>query len=377
MRWLVLVGLLACAAAEAESRCRLTGEPWLEGRVASKPLGRNVDAKLGQSIAVYVAAPGEHDGKRVVFGDGGAGRVPFAECGGARVEWKRIEPRMEHDKTLAPNSSVKVYANAVVFGPRHGKWIGYDKLEYVETPLPSDGTAVLWVRDAKPSAAIGLPERKGELALLGVMHLAATIELAGATRHTPGMETTERDGQIGDRVFRYTIRSGDDFAGWLTSFFNVPYLFGSANFGAKSQAERYIGADCADLLVAGLRRAGHKLEYSSVAKLVATLQKVAGPVELQACKPGAKCEPTALKLGTDVKLGDLIAIDYVDADELPRNWDHIVALMADSGPGGIPDGVLGAEDLVADTGDRLGLRVQTLDHQGHIRLAVLRPRGAK
>lgn len=27
--------------------------------------------------------------------------------------------------------------------------------------------------------------------------------------------------------------------------------------------------------------------------------------------------------------------------------------MADSGPGGIPDGVLGIDDLVADTGDRL------------------------
>ncbi len=99
----------------------------------------------------------------------------------------------------------------------------------------------------------------------------------------------------------------------------MAYLFGSANFGAKSQAERYIGADCADMLVAGLRRAGHPIEYSSVAKLVSTLHKVAGPVELPACKPGKKCETTNLKFGVDVRPGDLIAIDYVSVDELPRS----------------------------------------------------------
>src|SRR5207253_2090875 len=96
--------------------------------------------------------------------------------------------------------------------------------------------------DARPS-----DPRLDDHGGLGAMRLAATITPPGGRRgaSTPG--AADRDGPgIADRVFRYTFRSGDDFLGWLTSYFNVPYLFGSAGHYEKAQAERYVGADCAD-----------------------------------------------------------------------------------------------------------------------------------
>ena len=189
---------------------------------------------------------------------------------------------MEHTHTPAPNGDIKVYANARVFGADHGRWLGFDRIEYVESSLaPAPGTATLALSDARPTAASGADlsaaGRVGEAERLGVMRLAATVELAGETRATAGAEDVP-DGTISAHVFRYSFRSGDGFLGWLTSYYNVPYLFGSAGKGARSQAERYVGADCADVIVAALRRAGLRtLEYSSVAGLVDKLGRVAGP----------------------------------------------------------------------------------------------------
>lgn len=374
--WLFSLLLLSGTRARAESnRCQLSGAPWLEARVGDGKLAtKAIDARIGETIDVFVAQPARLDDKVVVLGESGKGRVPFTACGDGAVKlaWRRIEPMMEHTTTKAPNITAKIYANAVVFGAKHGKWLGYDRLEYVETPLDGDH-GVLKVIEARPSKGVGIPDRDAGRAVLGVMRLAATVTIGKDTRSTPGIETADKDGQIGETVFRYTFRSGDQFLGWLSSFFNVPYLFGSAGFGKASQAERYIGADCADVLVAALRRTGYRMEFSSVAGLVGSLTQVAGPIELRECVEGRACKPTALRFGVDVQPGDLLAIGYVAAEELPRKWDHIVAVVEDSGPDGKPDGVLGPDDLMADSGDRLGLRILPLAHQGWIQLAVLRP----
>lgn len=347
MRSIVIVGLVA-ATAHAAPVCRLRGQPWLEGRLAgTRRTARAVEARRGQAIDVFVVAEGTRDGRRVRFSDDGArGHVPWAGCG-AEVEWRRVEPRMQHVATPAPNASVPVYANAVVLGPEHGKWIGYDRIEYFESALDGGGTRRT-VRDAAPSA--GPPRGEAWLGL-GVMRLAATVRLGATAATTPGADDTV-DGMIAPRVFRYSVRAGDDFLGWLTSYFNVPYLFGSAGKGARNQAERYLGADCADILVAALRRTGSRLEYTSVADLVDDLPRASGPV----------------------RPGDLYALDYVDFADLPRSWDHIVALVEDRGPDGRPDGKPGPEDLVADSGNADGLKIAPLAEQGEVRIAVLRPR---
>jgi hypothetical protein len=386
----VLSAVIACPAAAAP-QCQLHGRPHLEGRLAGagrpSALAAAVDARLGEAIDVFITAPGTLNGRAVLFSESGArGRVSWvtAGCPRAEVTWRRVEPRMQHDATPAPNADVALYANAVIFGPRHGAWIGFDRLEYFESALEggggnsSRGGWALRVRDATPAEPFAR-HRAADLLPLGTMRLTAEIAVGGAKVTAPGADDAP-GGMISARVFRYTIRRGDGFLGWMTSYFNIPYLFGSAGKGARSQAERYIGADCADILVAALRRAGGtRLDYSSVVDLVGRLRRVGGPVELAPCDSGAATPcPQAgprLRFGTSVAPGDLLALDYVGATDLPRAWDHIVAVVEDRGPGGgAPDGLLGPEDLVADSGSAEGLRFAPLGEQGRVRITVLRPR---
>jgi hypothetical protein len=371
---LLLLGLPARALA---ARCELTGTPWIEGRIASGARARAVDAQLGQTIRAFVAVPGRLDGRKVVFGESGSDRASWggADCPAVQIAWSNVEPRMQHEKTPSPNKTVSVFANAVVFGPNHGRWIGYDHIEYYESPRPDLQGWAVDVKDATPTEPHAR-QRPAELLPFGVMRLKVTIRHDGVTLASPGADDAPQ-GQIADRVFRFTIRRDDSFLGWLTSFFNVPYLFGSAGSGSRNQAERYVGADCADILVAALRRSGRRnLDYSNVSALVSKLQKVGTPAQIYPCPTAAPCEQPAprLRFGTDVRPGDLLAMNYQGASELPRAWDHIVAVVEDRGIDGAPaDGLLGPEDLVAETGSAEGLKFDLLGDQGAIRVVVLRP----
>ena len=358
---------------------------------ATAPLGtpprsasptRIVDARSGNLIDAYLVMPGTLDGRPVVFSeDGSPGRISFraSGCPPLQVAWRRVEPTLVHKLLKPPNPGLDVYSNAVLFGPRHGRWIGYDQLEYAATPLAGAEGLQLSVSDASPSLA-PVPPREVAYKGLGTMRLAATVRQGDKVYSTPGEQDAPK-GQIDDRVFRYSFRSGDGFIGWLTSYFNVPYLFGSAGEGVHNQAERYIGADCADVLVAALRRAGlSRLQYTNVGGVIDAIGRAAGPTIVRPCAPGAAPCPSGseppLHYGVEVRPGDILALDYLGAGELPRAWDHIVALVEDRGPDGVPDGILGPEDLVVDTGDGRALKFAPLAEQGAVRVMVARPKVA-
>lgn len=391
---LALLSLTGLAqAGEPAHTCEPRGRPWLEGRIRGRTqLASVVDAKLGEEVEIFVVMPGTLDGRPVQFSeDGSPGRVSWSGsgCPKLRVAFQRVEPRMQHTITKAPNGELKVYANSVIFGPSHGKWLGYDQLEYFETPLPASpadpGAARLLVRDARPTtpAAARPVGHEG----LGTMRLAATVALGATTLQTPGVGDVAA-GLISDRVFRYSFRQGDGFLGWLTAFYNVPYLFGSAGEGSRNQTERLLGADCADILVGALRRAGRRdLHYTNVGGVIDALGRSAGPTLVAACPsqaPGqdasailASCQSRSdppLRFGKDVQPGDILAVDYVGAGDLPRAWDHIVVLVEDRGPSGIPDGILGPHDIVADSGDAQALKFTPLNEQGTVRVLAARPR---
>ncbi len=366
----------APSAAGVEVRCELRGDARVVGRLAGAQ-GRAraaVDARLGESIEVFVQVPGRLDGRRVVFSEDGArGHVSWVDsgCPPAEVRWRRVEPTMEHVDTEPPNQGLSIYANAVMFGPKHGAWIGYDRLEYNASPIAEADDRWTWsVAEAGPSDSELRASRGAGMEHLGVMRLSAHVTpQGGASRRSPGAEGAGRGG-VGEDVFRYTIRGGDDVFGWLTSFFNVPYVFGSAGVGARAQAERYIGADCADVIVAALRRAGHRdFAYTSVAGLIRGLPRAAEPIVLDPSQGEANPARSAY---TPLP-GDILAIDYIGSASLPRPWDHVVVFVEDRGPDGQADGVLGPEDQVADTGDARGLRFSALGHQGHVRVLPLRP----
>lgn len=366
----LIAALLAPAPATSPPRCELRGDPWLEGAVADATRrGPAVDARRGEVVTVDLVAPGRLDGRPVIFAaKPGKGRLAWADagCPPIAIRWRRIEPRSEHVALPPPNPGLAIYANAVVFGPSHGAWIGHDRLEYVERPATaSDDRWTLELRDARPDDPAWLIGRDVADHDLGTARLAATLTPTdGPARSTAGLDAR---GQLDPRVFRYGFRRDDTLVGWLTAWFGVPYVFGSAGVGARSQAERFIGTDCADLIVGALRRAGRPdLAYSSVGGLVRALERVAGPLDVT--RAGGPVD------GYAPRPGDILALGYLGAAELPRAWDHIVVLVDDRGPGGAPDGRLGPEDLVADIGDGHGLKFAPLGQQGDVRVAVLRAR---
>ncbi|KHD07841.1 hypothetical protein PN36_24890 [Candidatus Thiomargarita nelsonii] len=78
---------------------------------------------------------------------------------------------------------------------------------------------------------------------VGSFWFQVEIEKRGKVRKSPGIENSD---YRAPKVFRVSIRDGSGYLGYLTSFFNVPGLFGSINY----QSKHYIGVDCADVLVA-------------------------------------------------------------------------------------------------------------------------------
>lgn len=322
-----------------------------------------VQARIGDEIEVRAAvqeddgsilcdvAPLRWDGRRA------RPRGPLA----ASVRFVRVIPRMQHVEGASPNPGIPSFSNAVLTGPSHGAWIGFDRLEYVEQALEV-GSAGAGIAIEGPRASV---RGTGEHGGAGSIWLAAEVTWGGRTLRTPDASRVDRFG-LRPEVLRVSFREGDDFVGWLATYFGVPNVFGSSGPGRDHQAERYVGADCADVLVGARRAMGAAMPYVSVAGI----GSVARPVSEVVRQRGDGTLDRALAWGRDVERGDLVAIDYVEEDdgdpELPRAWDHIGALVGDDG-----DGVL-------DGGDRLrhmthqGLEDRPLGREGEIRIRLWR-----
>ncbi len=202
--------------------------------------------------------------------------------------------------------------------------------------------------------------RDRQLAVLlqryGSFWFHAEVASDGIIYRSPGIEDSYYRG-ISPKVFRMSVRSGQGYIGYLTSFFNVPGLFGSINY----QSSNYIGVDCADVLMAALaawKKKPLKKNYN-VAMLVTGLTKVA-EFDLSDGKTAKK-----LRWGTDVRPGDFIAVRYPSH----RQYAHIGALYSDANKNGLLD----AADIIIHAGPApLHLsRLKDGNFDGHV--VILRP----
>lgn len=202
-------------------------------------------ARADHPVRLVAALEGIEDGRSVVFAD--VPRVDFGDGAGVRaaipfpageplvVRWWKVEPA----QTTADNEK----------GGFH-----WDPIAYRETEWLAENARTL-SRDADVHTTI-LPDRGG----LGTMAFKVEVRAAGTTLASPGRESTFRGGLSAD-VARVSYRRDDTFLGYLTELYNTPYIWASAGRGAEHQAERQIGADCADFICYGLRRAGGTMEY--------------------------------------------------------------------------------------------------------------------
>ena len=248
---------------------------------------------------------------------------------GGKIRWYQIIP-----------DTSKIYKNANMPWEKDAyKWIGLARIDYQRKELtgfqgrwriePFDNEKNTQVRALSDKAA----NSKFYHEDVGSFWFQAEVTKEGVIYRSAGIEDSDKKG-LSPKVFRVSIRNGEGYLGYLTSFFNVPGLFGSITY----QSNNYIGVDCADVLVAAYGKWKNKpIEKNyNVAMLVSQWAKVQefdlseGTVDKQ------------LKWGRDVLPGYFIAVRYSGS----KQYQHIGALFSDANQNGVLDG----DDLVIHAG---------------------------
>jgi hypothetical protein len=363
---IALIAIAACASTTLATSAAARPRLYLLAQSKTNRLpraGRSVNVKQGATVRLYLAV---RDRGRV-FSDAPRSRRrnrhqarryrPLSDLGRYRLRWFQVEPRPHHVDTQPPNAGNPAYSNATLFGRNHGKWLGFDTIEYHEVELSAfRQKGVLIIKRTHPSHArvnvnggLGTMRYKAQLTLLDRLDPKTGQPLVLST---PGAERTTRQG-ISRQVFRVTFRSSNHFVGFLRGFFNVPNVFGSAGGTRFHQTELYQGADCADVIVGAMRAAGARVPYTSAAglkryaravtpKLLLTKNGLFDPTTktpvnvqfLAANGSRSHSRKHPRRRGLAVKSGDLMLIDYVGFNASPRSWDHVAVVDRDLGKKG-------------------------------------------
>lgn len=179
---------------------------------------------------------------------------------------------------------------------------------------------------------------------LGTMRYKVEFIYNNKKFSTPGKESVNLQG-ITEDVHRISFRKGDDFIGWLTSFFNLPYIYGSdGKTDEDHQTEKNIGADCADLIVGAYRKMGNNIPYTYSVGLIDFTNTIIEESDLFTDGENFYNSHKLVKYGDDVKNGDLI---------LFGKW-HVGVIAEDkSNPKGFykgkADGIFNKYDLMIHT----------------------------
>lgn len=297
--FLVLAVAVAEGMASVRIQSRVDGGPW--GRDAA------ISPRKGQRIALKVD-------KRP----------------GASIRWYRIVPDLS-----------RRYKNAdFPWDPEPYRWRGFAKIDYRREEFT--GFRDRWEIDPFDAEGRILPSegRDGARALTpfdrtdaGSFWFQAEIAANGRLERSPGIDEAERGG-LPPAVFRISIRDGDGLLGHLTSFFNVPGVFGSV----PRQSGGYVGVDCADVLMAAYSkwRDVPMTEDLNVAAMVARFPRI-DAFDMEKGRPGK-----AVRWGAPVRPGDIIAVRYAGR----KQYQHVGALARDANRNGLLDG----DDVVLHAG---------------------------
>jgi hypothetical protein len=335
----ILIVTLACLGASA---------------LGQSERGTSASREASAALEIRWKAGAGGDWKRgpaeVVKGQAAALRVePIA---GASIRWYQIAP-----------DTRKYYKNAnFPWEPNAYKWVGYGKVEFLrremtgwrdrwEVALPNGGPRGVIAPELAWTDAGRFYHSD-----FGSFWFEAEVRSGDRVSRTPGLAAMTDRG-LSPSVFRLSVRQDNSLPGWITSFFNVPGLFGCTPW----QSANYIGVDCADCMMAACARWKSQplTKDWNVAGVVS-----AGPrVKEFDITKGAPAIP--IRWGVDIRPGDLIAVRFTNA----RQYQHIGAMYADANN----DGKLDATDLVIHAGPA-ALQISPLsdgNFDGHV--AIVRP----
>ncbi|MBN1771559.1 MAG: hypothetical protein JXB32_09875 [Deltaproteobacteria bacterium] len=227
---------------------------------------------------------------------------------------------------------------------RNPEW--WAAVRYDEHELPWDGRGVVEV-DVRPAR---LPGVSWTGKSVGTARFKAEVELGSVVLATPGAEATGKGGvPLGVRRVTRRGGSGNAVVDAALGLANLPYIWGSAPVGGEGdwsshQAELFVGADCADLVVAAWRLSGLGNEsYTSTARLLARHEassiRIAG--QRDGLYVGDGGAPVRFGPG-GVEAGAMLVWRF--GTNLGKS--HAAVLVQDRGPSGAPNGLLDEADLV-------------------------------
>jgi hypothetical protein len=277
---------------------------------------------------------------------GDAVRLHVEPLAGASVRWFQIAPDTQR---FYKNANHPWEANAY-------KWVGFARVDYRQREITAwRGRWDLTLRPPAPGREYADLAWSGAgrfyHADLGTFWFTVEVGQRDRVLRSPGLsETTERGLSL--KVFRLSVRQDDSLVGWLTSYFNVPGIFGSTPY----QSENYLGVDCADCVVAGWSKWKKQplARDWNVAGVVGNWPK-ALETELSGGAPA-----TEIRWGATIRPGDFIAVRYPGG----RQYQHIGALHSDANG----NGKLDPEDRVIHAGpDALQVSaLSTGNFDGHV-----------
>lgn len=293
---------------------------YLVSRVNEEPYSTNhKHTRLEDKVRLGLVVEAMIDGKKVYFSE--SDKVIINDKKTEAKPWVYGDVTITWYKVEAEKSSYNNWVEG---------WFMLDTPTYKETKI-REGKDWSILADAKPTE-----EFKDVNEGLGVMRYKVEISYDNKKSSTPGKKSTNLYG-ITDEVHKVTFRKDDSFTGWMTSFFNTPYVYGSTEY----QVENYIGLDCADFVIAAYRKAGHNIPYTHVTGLYKYSDVIAKEKDVKINGDDFYHKGKPLAFGKDVKEGDLL----VFADS------HVGVLYKDkSDPNGEfkgeADGILNKYDLM-------------------------------
>jgi len=227
---------------------------------------------------------------------------------------------------IIPNTA-KFYKNANYPWEKQNpyKWCGYGKIDYQRVPIKvfdNKKEVVLTQKILESNRPKNNPYYHSKLG--SFWFEAEAILKNGKVIKSKGIKNVERKG-LSPKVFRVSYMLDKSYIGYLTTFFNVPGIFGSMPY----QSRNYIGVDCADVLVATSKVMNHEKNEKNynVVMLVDKL-KTKQKFKIRDGKPSKK-----LKWGKAFQKGDFIAVKYSENGR----YAHIGMLFADENSNGLLD----------------------------------------
>ncbi|CAA6813675.1 MAG: Unknown protein [uncultured Sulfurovum sp.] len=226
---------------------------------------------------------------------------------------------------IIPDTS-KFYKNANHPWEKNAyQWTGYGKLDYQRVPIKSfeNKKEVELTHDIlEKNRPKNTPYYNSKL---GSFWFEAEVVLSnGKVVKSSGINNIGRKG-LSPKVLRVSYMADKSYIGYLTTFFNVPGIFGSMPY----QSRNYIGVDCADVLIASskvMNKAKNEKNYN----VMMLVDKFKTKVKTQIVKgtPSKK-----LTWGKEFKQGDFIAVKY----RKNGRYAHIGMLYGDENNNGVLD----------------------------------------